>query len=170
MQSRRLLSPRGFRNAFTTVELMIVVTIISFLAALALPTAHRAGLSARASAVANDLRVFAAAFTAQAQQAGTYPPEVAVAVMPPLMANGGLGNTSWLRKTPIGGNYNWDYMRTHGSITPRAAISINSTTGNLVTTDRTLLLLIDRRIDDGNLNTGNFFLGANSEPVYIVER
>lgn len=148
---------------------MVAVTIISILAALALPASRRAGLSAKAGAVANDLRVFATAFTTYAQQNGSYPAETAVAVMPPAMV-GALGNTSWLRTTPIGGNYNWDNARTHGAITPRAAISINSVGTNLVTTDAALLLAIDKRIDDGNLTTGNFYLGAGNEPVYIVER
>jgi prepilin-type N-terminal cleavage/methylation domain-containing protein len=160
---------RSHRRGFSTVELMVVVTIISLLAALSLPVAKRAGQSAKASAVANDLRVFATAFTTYAQQVGTYPAETAVGVMPPTMT-GYLGNTAWLRTTPIGGKYNWDNARTHGSITPRAAISINSNGTNLVTTDNTLLLMIDRRIDDGNLSTGNFFLGAGNEPVFIVER
>ena len=148
---------------------MVVVTIISLLVAIAMPAAKRTGQAARASAVANDLRVFATAFSTYAQQNGGYPPESAVAVMPPVMA-GALGNSAWLRTTPIGGNYNWDNSRTHGNVTPRAAISINSNGTNLVTTDLNQLLAIDRRIDDGNLVTGNFFLGANNEPVYIIER
>jgi type II secretory pathway pseudopilin PulG len=148
---------------------MVVVTIISLLAALALPAARRAGQSGKASAVANDLRVFATAFTTYAQQNGGYPAESAVAVMPPVMA-GALGNTSWLRTTPIGGNYNWDNARIHGSVTPRAAISINSVGTNTVTLDTAQLLAIDKRIDDGNLATGNFFRGASNEPVYIIER
>jgi prepilin-type N-terminal cleavage/methylation domain-containing protein len=160
---------RGARG-FTIVELMVVVTIIALLAALALPAARRAGMSAKASAVANDLRVFATAFGTYTQQAGSYPPEAAVGVMPPLMVGSTLGQTSWLRKTPIGGNYNWDNAQAHAGITPRAAIAINSNGSNLVTTDRTQLLMIDRRIDDGNLATGNFFLGAHNEPVFIVER
>lgn len=149
---------------------MVVVTIISFLAAMSLPAAKRAGQSAKAAAVVNDLRVFSLAFGGYAQQANSYPPEVAVGVFPPAMAGSVLGQSAWLRKTPIGGNYNWDNNRTHGSITPKAAISINTNRTNRVTTDRTQLLMIDRRLDDGNLNTGNFFLGASSEPVYILER
>lgn len=154
---------------FTIVELMVVVTIISLLAAMSLPAARRASQSAKASAVANDLRVFATAFTTQAQQAGSYPADTAVGVLPTVMV-GALGNSAWRRKTPIGGLYNWDFNINHGGITYRAAIAINTSGTNLVTTDTAQLLAIDRRIDDGNLTTGNFRRGASNEPVYVIER
>lgn len=147
---------------------MAVVTIIGFLAAMALPASKRANQSARASTVANDLRVFATAFTTQAHQAGAYPPEVAVGVVPPLMV-GALGDSAWLRRTPIGGLYNWDYNCNHAGVVYRAAIAISRSGTNLVTTDNALLLAVDRRIDDGNLATGNFRLGVNNDPVYIIE-
>lgn len=148
---------------------MVVVTIIGLLASLSMPAAKRAGQSARASAVANDLRVFATAFTTQAQQSGNFPPETTVGVLPPLMV-GALGNSAWRRKTPIGGLYNWDFNRNHGGTVFRAAIAISRSGTNLVTTDTQQLLAIDRRIDDGNLATGNFRRGAASEPVFIIER
>lgn len=160
---------RCARSAFTLLEVMIVVTIISLLVTLAMPASRRAVESARASTIANDLRVFANAFSAQAQQAGIYPPEVAVGVMPPLMV-GALNNSAWRRRTPIGGLYNWDFNRNHGGTVYRAAIAISRSGTNLVTTDTQQLLAIDRRIDDGNLTTGNFRRGAASEPVYIIER
>ena len=148
---------------------MVVVSVISVLAALALPAFKRITQAARTAAVTNDLRVFAAAFTAQAHQAGTYPPETTVGVMPPLMV-GSLSNTAWRRKTPVGGLYNWDFNRNHGGTVYRAAIAISRSGTNLVTTDTNQLVAIDRLIDDGNLTTGMFRRGAASEPVYIIER
>lgn len=156
-------------RAFTLIEIMVVLLILSMLAAISMPASKRAIQSARASTIANDLRVFYAAYSSHAQQTGSYPPEVAVGVMPPLMVNQ-LGNTAWRRKTPIGGLYNWDYNRNHGGTVYRAAIAISRSGTNRVTTDNQQLLAIDRRIDDGNLNTGSFRLGAASEPVYIIER
>lgn len=160
---------RHVERGFTLLELMVVVCIVSVLSALLLPMAKRSGQAARASTVANDLRVFATAFTTYAQQNGRYPPEAAVGVMPPVMVDS-LAKTSWLRVTPIGGKYNWDYARTHGKVAPRAAISINASGAFTVTTDNAQLLAIDRKIDDGNLATGNFYKGASSLPVYIIER
>lgn len=166
--SHRPSLPRDTR-AFTLVEIMVVVLIISLLASVSMPASKRAIQTARAGTVANDLRIFYQAYSSHAQQTGSYPPEVAVGVMPPLMV-GQLGTTAWRRKTPIGGLYNWDYNRNHGGTVYRAAVAISRSGTNRVTADNAQLLAIDRRIDDGNLNTGNFRIGAASEPVYIIER
>ena len=56
---------------------MVVVTIISLLAAIAIPAAARIQRKARVTAVINDFRVFAAAFDAYSHQTGGWPPEVA---------------------------------------------------------------------------------------------
>ncbi|HEX2854959.1 MAG TPA: prepilin-type N-terminal cleavage/methylation domain-containing protein [Opitutaceae bacterium] len=163
------LSSSPDEGAFTLVEIMVTMTIVALLASLSMPQVKKATQSARASVVANDLKVFYTAFGTYAQQNGAYPPEAAVGVMPPLMVNQ-LAKSSWQRKTPIGGLYNWDFNRNHGGTVYRAAIAITRSGTNTVTTDNAQLLAIDRRIDDGNLNTGNFRLGAASEPVYIIER
>lgn len=144
----------------------IVTLIIGVMAAVGMPALRHAVFAARANAVVNDLRVFAGAFQTYAQQNGA---EAAVGVMPPVMV-GSLGNTSWLRITPILGRYNWDYNQTHVGVRYRAAIGIRTKSPSRVTTDRNQLLAVDRRIDDGNLTTGNFFLGAGNEPVFIIER
>jgi prepilin-type N-terminal cleavage/methylation domain-containing protein len=162
-------SLRRDQRAFTLVEIMVALLIVSLLAAVSMPIAKRSIQSARASTIANDLRVFYNAYSSHAQQTGSYPPEVAVGVMPPLMV-GQLGTTSWRRRTPIGGLYNWDFNRNHGGTVYRAAIAITRSGTNRVSTDNAQLVAIDRRIDDGNLNTGSFRLGASSEPVYIIER
>lgn len=161
----------SFRDerALTLVEMMVVVLIVGMLASLSMPAIKRATQSARTSAIVNDLRVFYSAFGNHAQQAGSYPPETAVGVMPPLMVDQ-LKTSSWQRKTPIGGLYNWDNNRNHGGTRYRAAIAISRSGTNRVTADNAQLLSIDRKIDDGNLRTGNFRLGAASEPVYIIER
>ena len=123
----------------------------------------------KASAVVNDLRTFAGAFQTYAQQTGGYPPESGTGVMPPLMV-GSLGNTSWLRITPIGGKYNWEFNRTAAGVKYRAGIGLRTQGTNRVSTSNGQLLAIDRLIDDGNLATGNFFIGTGNEPFYVVER
>lgn len=162
------IAPRGARAAaFTLVEIMVTVTIISLLAAAAIPAFQAVKRKTLATTVANDLRTFSSAFDAYAHEMGGWPAEVAAGVLPPEMVNR-LKATAWTRVTPAGGQYNWDYKQIHAGTRYTAAIAISSTALSPVNLDPDLLLAIDRLIDDGNLATGNFFLGADGEPVYIV--
>jgi prepilin-type N-terminal cleavage/methylation domain-containing protein len=156
-------------RGFSIVELAVVVSIMSMIGSIAMPTFQRLTLNTRAAAAANDLRVFAAAFQTQAQQAGGFPPEAGIGVMPPLM-RGALGDTAWLRVTPVKGYYDWDYNRSHRGTRYRAAIGIRTKGANRVSNDQRQLVAIDRKLDDGNLSTGNFFLGSGNEPIFIIER
>lgn len=160
--------PHSIRG-FSLVEMGMATLIVGVIASLAMPALKQAVLAARATSVANDLRTFAGAFQAQAQQSGAYPPDVGIGIMPPLMV-GSLGNTAWLRRTPIGGRYHWEYNRTFSGTRYRAAIGLRTQAQNRVTTDRAQLTAIDRKIDDGNLATGNFFLGIGNEPFFVIER
>ena len=160
--------PHSIRG-FSLVEMGMVTLIIGVLASLAMPALKQAVLAARATSVTNDLRTFAGAFQAQAQQTGAYPPDVGIGIMPPLMV-GSLGKTAWLRTTPIGGRYHWEYNRSFSGTRYRAAIGLRTQAQNRVTADRAQLTAIDRKIDDGNLATGNFFLGIGNEPFFVIER
>ncbi len=162
----RRTAPAG---GFSLVEIGMATLIIGVLASLAMPALQRTLQATRVSAVANDLRTFAAAFQHYAQQNGHYPPDADIGVMPPLM-EGSLGTSSWTHVTPIGGYYNWEYNRISAGVQYRAGIGIRTKLPSSVTTDRTLLLAIDRLIDDGNLATGSFFLGIGNEPFLAIER
>jgi prepilin-type N-terminal cleavage/methylation domain-containing protein len=158
---------RSRRAGFSIIEIMIAVTIISLLAAIAVPTLKSVKRRTVATAIGNDLRTFAAAFDIYAHQNGRWPAEVAEGVMPPEMAdriNGG----AWLRPSPLGGLYNWDNGQLHAGKVYRAAIAISSSGSSSNPMDYELMEAIDRVIDDGNLTTGNFRLGADDEPVFIV--
>lgn len=157
------------RRAFTIVEVAVAATIIGVLAAISMPAFKRLVMSTRAAAVVNDLRVFSAAFQNHAQQSGNYPPNAGIGVMPPTMA-GSLNQAGWMRVTPVNGRYKWNYNTTHAGTRYRASIGIRTQGANRVSNDLPQLLAIDRRIDDGNLTTGAFFIGAGNEPVFIIER
>jgi prepilin-type N-terminal cleavage/methylation domain-containing protein len=163
----RVRLTRSRRAAFTLVEIMVTITIISLLAAVSVPGIQIAKRRTVATAVANDLRTFAAAFDVYSHENGKWPAEVDVGVLPPEMV-GRLTATSWQRPTPLGGQYNWDYNQMHGGTRVRAAIAISSTSSSPVMQDVDLLEAIDKLLDDGNLATGNFRLGADDEPVFIV--
>jgi len=159
--------PRRRRAGFTLVEIMVVVTIISLLVALAVPAMILVKRQSLATAVGNDLRVFAAAFDVQSHEGGAWPAEVDAGVVPAGMAER-LNTTAWLRPTPIGGHYNWENAQTHAGTQYRAAIAISSAAGSTVMEDVDLFEAIDRILDDGNLNTGNFRIGSDNEPVFVV--
>ncbi len=156
------------------VELMVVVTIISMIMLAAVPTYNRIQRKARASTAVNDFRVFAAAFQAYAHETGSWPAESAVGTIPPGMDSGRLKADAWLRLTPMGGQFDWDFMQVHpGGTSPggrwRAAICINNAPTSAVLLDEELLKEIDRDLDDGDLTTGSFRLSGDGGPIFILE-
>lgn len=146
---------------------MVTVTIISLLLAAAVPAMMHVKRRSLATALANDLRVFAAAFEAYAHEAGQWPAEVDAGIMPPEMA-ARINATVWERPTAIGGRYNWDSGEMHGGARVKGAIAISSSGTNAVMQDLDLFEAIDRVLDDGNLDTGSFRRGSDDEPVFIV--
>ena len=160
---------RAAQAGFSLVELMVVVLIISLLAAVAVPAFARIQRKAKTAALVNDLRVFAAAFDAYAQETGAWPPEAAVSVLPPLM-NGRISTAAWSRITPIGGKYNWEYNRRHAGVRYRASLAVGAAIGAPFVVDAAQMLDIDRAIDDGELTTGNFISGTGAVPVFVISR
>ena len=146
---------------------MVVITIISLLAAISIPTLQNVRRRTTATAIGNNLRTFSAAFDAYVHEMGTWPAETAAGVMPPEVANR-INPTAWLAKTPLGGQYNWDNNQMHAGTRYKAAIAISDTAIAPFVTDLDLMEAVDRIIDDGNLSTGNFRIGADDEPVYII--
>ena len=146
---------------------MVTVTIISLLAAVSVPAFQRVKRKTVATTIGNDLRTFAAAFDTYAHETGGWPAEVAAGVFPPEMA-GRINATAWARTTPMGGQYNWDYKQTHYGTKYTAVIAVSETGSAPMPQDVDMLEAIDKVIDDGNLTTGNFRLGANDEPIFIV--
>ena len=147
----------------------MAVLIIGLLAAAAIPALKKNIISARSSAVMNDLRVYSGAFQAYAQEHGDWPPGGgAPGVFPPGM-DGYLSQTNWSRTTPIGGNYQFATQSPQQGGRYAAVIIIASNGTNLVSSDANQLTDIDRKLDDGNLATGNFFLGYRNYPVFVLE-
>jgi len=165
-QSRTKTS-RSEVAAFTLVEIMVTVTIISLLAALSVPAITQVKRKSLATVVGNDLRVFAAAFDAYAHEQGRWPAEVDAGVFPAEMA-ARIKEASWLQPTRIGGQYNWDADQMHQGTRYRGVIAITSTGASPLIEDVDLWEAVDRAIDDGVLTTGIFRIGADNEPIFIV--
>ncbi len=147
----------------------MVVLIIGILAALSVPALKKNALNARSSAVMNDLRVYAGAYQAYAQEHGDWPPGGGAPGTFPTGMEGYLSSTNWSRKTPIGGNYQFATQSPQAGGRYAAVIIIASTTDNPVTSDANQLTDLDVKLDDGNLSTGNFFLGYRNYPVFVLE-
>lgn len=168
--SRHATEGPGVRaRGFTLVEIMVVVTIISFLAMMAVPTISKVENRTRATALANNLRVFSEAFETYAAAKGLFPPSSATpGVLPTEMADR-IKASAWSQASPLGGHYTWESDQVFGGSRCKAAISITSTADSTLTGNADQLEELDRMIDDGNLNTGNLIYGGSGSLVWIVE-
>ena len=144
--------------------------IISILATLAVPYWKKSQLNARSTALANDLRVFASAFQSYAAERSDWPAATFAPGETPTGMQGYLSATNWERITPVGGAYTWARDTVQQGERYRAALLVQSVGENRVTQDRQLLLEVDRKLDDGNLETGNFRLGFRNQPVFVIEQ
>ena len=166
--------PRSVAGVISLVELMTVILIISILFVMAVPTYQQIQRKARATAIANDFRVFGAVFQGYAHERGTWPAEFAAGVIPTGITAQEIPADVWTRPTPIGGKFDWDFNQSHpGGTSPggkwRAALTINATGDSPLLIDADLYELIDEALDDGDLTTGNFRLGFGDCPLFILE-
>lgn len=158
------MTTTGHRFGFTLVEIMIVVSIIGLLAAIATPAFIRARQKSQATAIANDFRVFGDAFKMYTLEYGAMPGEMEG---PAMMADD-TGINEYLDKEKFtnapslrNGGYDWDGPPPHAY----CGISIRP---SQVSAD--LIQVIDEIGDDGNVNSGTMRWMYNSNRfVYIVE-
>ena len=152
------IHPQSDKRGFTLVEIMIVVVIIGILAVMAGVAFKHVRERAVATAVANDLRVFADAFQTYALENGDYPADVGPATLPSGMEEY-IKSSLFTSKTPAGGRYDWD----EGVFGLTAAVSLRNPTVGSDT-----ILEIDKAIDDGNLSTGVVFWRSGAL-MYVIE-
>ncbi len=155
-------------KAFTLVEVMVVVAIIGFLAAAGLPGYRHLTMRSKVTAIENDLRQFSTAAQTYSLQNGHWAADSAPGVPPPEMANALPIN--FQLKTPIGGVYKWCAGGDVDGIPAKAGLAIVSVTGNPINDDVDLLTMLDRQMDDGNLETGNIQVGSTNSLVFIIEK
>src|SRR5690242_13137699 len=130
------------RAGFTLVEIMIVVSIIALLTAIAVPSFQRARQRAQNAKLVNGLRIATDAFQMYATEHGDYPPDVNRATVPAGMDLYFGANFDFTKPTPIGGNWDWDYKQFNFT----AGVSVvGSGVGDARMSE------IDATIDDGDL-------------------
>jgi prepilin-type N-terminal cleavage/methylation domain-containing protein len=154
---------------FSLVELMVVVTIISMLMALSVPSYNRLQKKSRAAAVANDFRVFTAVLQAHAHEDGSWPAESPAGVVPSVITSDDIQLETWTNPNVIGGTFDWDYQQIHNGVRYTACLALVDTPGSPLLIDPELFQEIDAILDDGNLSTGNFQLMDDNSLVFILE-
>lgn len=137
---------------------MVVVVIIGILAALGLPALSANKRSTQNNRFISDLRIFAQGFETYSLKSGRWPPDGTPGVLPAGMS-GEIKDTAWAATPSVGGQWDWDYQQFGFT----AGISVYQPTASAEQ-----MREIDRRIDDGDLSTGNF--RARSEGyIYILQ-
>ena len=144
-------------RGFTLVELLVVITIIGILAAMAIPAFAEYKKKATYSRFLSELKMAEKAFLAYNLERGSYPPDNFPGGTPPGMATY-LG-TFFQDRPAIGGQWDWDYQQ----FGLKAGISVFQPPLTVVE-----MRTIDRYADDGNLNTGKFRQRLNGY-IYILE-
>jgi prepilin-type N-terminal cleavage/methylation domain-containing protein len=156
-------------NAFTLVEIMVVVVIIGMLAAAGLPTYRHITMRSKATALENDLRQFSTALITYNLQNARWPADGEPQVPPPEVATA-LPNRFAI-PTPIGGVYKWNFDVPADGVPAKAAIVVQTMTGvPPLSDDEALFLMVDRQMDDGVLETGMIQVGSTNSLVFIIEK
>lgn len=156
------------QHGSSSLRLAIGLCVLAAGSVLLAPLARRLAVERRATAAAEQLRVFSAAFQAHAHDRGDWPPMAQAGEIPPGMQER-LAGTGWSSPTPIGGRYRWLRRSPQQGQRFEAAITITSVGHNPVSDDRALLEEIDRQLDDGELATGQFRLGFRNQPLLVLE-
>ena len=149
---------RPNRGGFTLVEILIVVVILGILAAIVIPALASPSRDARNATFCANLKTFMQLYMLYDAKHNAWPEDRQPAQAPPEMA-AELEGSAWERTTPIGGQWDWDYLQ------------FNCTAGvSVYQPDRTdaEMTEIDAMLDDGDLETGRFMKRANGY-IYIIE-
>jgi len=156
-------------GAVGLVELMVVLTIISMVLTVVAPSYQRIERKARMAAIVNDFRVYRPCSWPTPTNPASRPVETPAGIVPSEVKSNELKGENWTRVTPMGGEVRLGVNQIHFGTRYRAAIAISETVGAPLLMDLDLLQELDRVLDDGNLDSGNFRLGFGNCPLLILE-
>ena len=158
---------RSDRAAYTILEIVVVLTVIGILAAIAVPYIRRAKDSAIISTLENDLRVFSQEFKDYELNFMTYPPSSTPGLYPIGMEN--RMSHTWIEPSVIGGSYKWVYSGSNDADNLYAYIEVTGNSSETLRIDPDRLSEIDDDLDDGNPGTGKLQLRGLSIRYYIEQ-
>lgn len=139
---------------FSLLEVMVTMTIIALLAAIAIPAFDRIRQSARQGRFISDLRVFASVFQTHVMQHGEWPADAGPGESPPGVDGMPVG---WAAPSPLGGVWKWssdDAAKRILLVNPSATAAE--------------FAKIDSKIDDGDPSGGLFRLDGTSW-AYVLQ-
>ena len=140
---------------------MVVVAIISMLAALAVPALSRARDRTRRTELVEDLRIIRDAFDMYATEHGSLPPDAAPGQIPAGMEKYFGTKVRWTASTPVGGRWDWDYEHQPGI---KACVTVLDPKASVEE-----MLEVDAMLDDGSFYTGSFRMPQGFNYCYIIE-
>lgn len=146
------------QDGFTIIELLVTMAILSILAGLSLSMLRDYRERAGVAAVATELKSFVNAFMAYYADHEEFPPDSHITL--PAGMEKFIPSRLWAEATPLGGQYNWEGPDNYGY----AGISIFNHTA-----PERVILILDRMLDNGDINTGKFRVMSNGRPTYVIE-
>jgi len=173
------MSIRGTEEeGFSLIELVVVVSVLTILAAIVTPQVNKVVVKAKISRLENELKVIKNAVNRLYAELGVYPTEVGQSTDPGLMTNSRIPSNyrinwqgpyldKWPLEHPWGGTYDYDYRRNRN-------FDYDNTLGNEVSLtirnnfSASILNRIDADLDDGSPLTGNIRHNASSILIYYI--
>jgi prepilin-type N-terminal cleavage/methylation domain-containing protein len=155
-------------QAFTLIEVLVVVVVLGIIAAVAIPKFAAARSTSAASATAAQFRVFEQALERYYALHGDFPKgkwEGWSGERMPDDLKAVFGADLITKPTPIGGHYGYVHNSADGHRTRLTLIfHTGGGDGEWMNSDREAFLEMDRILDDGNPRTGRFIVD-NQTPV-----
>lgn len=147
------------KNGFTLIELLVTITIIGVFASIALPSFQKYLHHSKAATFVNDIRILANAGDQYALESGWWVDDSASGVFPPEL-EGYVSQKKFELGSSLGGV--WDFEQDDlGNFT--SAVGVHKPIEK-----EELFVLVDKRIDDGNLSTGLFQKVAGDRYYYVI--